>query len=348
MAIQLEIPQPVTDPTFLTAKIHALRAKILDGAQLAKLAFLDSPGALYQRFLGTRVAMTPSEAQRAVIARHVAHILHILRFINGRQREMFKWLVRRYQVENLKVVLRGWARKMTREQIDKDLIPMPGEHSLPVEEMLACREVGALVSLVPEPHFIEGMLRAIPNYERYRQAFFLEAALERSYYSEALARAGRLFSSDRKACLPLIQRETLCYNIILTLRCMQTYRLATEEFSDLMVPYAPFDRPARAIAFLSNPVDSLLDTIPSLEPMNPQGRPVRSISDLEEICTRYLYRAARKQFVASVFDFGAVVAYYYLKRFELQDILRLGEAIRLGQSAEEAREQLITAGEVYA
>lgn len=345
MTLQIEKPQPVTDPAFLAAKIRALKAQILAGAELAKLAFLESPLVLYQKVLGTTREMTPSEAQRAVITRHVEDLLSVLKFTGGGRRALFEWLARRYQVENLKVIMRAWARKMPLEQIEKDLVPMPEEHSLPVRDMLGAQDVGVLASFVPEERFAGALVMVMHRYIQHGQAFFLEAAIEKAYYVEALSRARALFGANRAACLPMIQREVLCYDIVFTLRCVQTYQLPADTFSDLVVPHGPFDGKSYVSNFAKNPVETLLDAIPHFEPINPEGLPIRSVADIEDTCARYLYRAARKRFAASIFDFGAVVAYYYLKRFELQDILRLGEAIRLRLSAEETRGRLITAGE---
>lgn len=343
MTLHTEKPQPVTDPAFLAAKIRALKAKILAGPELAKLAFLESPAALYRQVLGTAEEMPPSKAQRAVIARHARHLTRILNFTRGRERALLEWLLRRYQADNIRVVIRARARGMRLAEIEKDLIPMEGEYSLPLEQMMAAQDIRTLIDLIPEKRFADGLAPVLQRYLKYQQAFFLAAGLEKTYYTEALRRAERLKSANRQACLPMIQRETLCYNILFVLRCLQTYRLPMSEFSDLVVPYGPFGRAGYLESFGKSPIESL--AVPHFEQINPEGHAVKSVRDVEEICARYLHRAAKTQFAVSIFDFGAIVAYYYLKRFELQDILRLGEAIRLGLSAEEARQRLITAGE---
>ncbi len=348
MVLQTENPKLVSDRAFLAAKIRALKAKILAGPDLVKLAFLESPLVFYRQVLGTTQDMTPAEAQRAVLRRHVWHLAHILNFTRGRESALFEWLLRRYEVENLKVVIRAWARKMRPGEIERDLVPMPRRYALPVEKMLSAEDVGALASFIPEERFVAAMPPVMHRFMQHDRVFFLEAAVEKAYYTEALRLAGRLFRTNRHTCLPMIQREALCYNIVFVLRCLQTYQLPPEIFSDLVVPYGHFGGAGYMATFLTNPVESLLETIPHFESVNPDRRAVASVGDIEDICARYLYRAARKQFAASIFDFGAVVSYCYLKRFELQDILRLGEALRLGLSAEEARHRLITAGEEYA
>lgn len=338
--MQKETPKSVTDPAFLSAKICALRAQILGGAEMARLANLDFPLELYRRILNTTLEMSPSQGQRAVMKRHAEHLWKLLKFVDGRREALLEWLIRRCQVDNIKVILRGWARGMTIAEIEDDLIPVPERFMLPAEKMLAAGEAGALVSLIPEDIFVHSLITVLYRYSQNRQMFFLEAALEKAYYTEALERASRLGRRDREGVLAAIEREVQCYNIIFSLRCLKTYELKPDVFSDLIVPFGTMP----VEAFLDAPLEKLLEISRRMGPLRGAGKAVTSIEDVEDICNQYLYHAAYRQFVLSMFDLGAVVAYYYLKRFELQDILRLGEAIRLGLSAEEARKHLITAG----
>jgi len=345
MTLRPEILRPVTDPVFLGTKVRALRSKILAGPELAKLASLPSPLALYQKILGTDKEMTPSEAQRAVIVRHVNHLIRLLNLTGGAQHALFEWLVRRYQAENLKVILRAWLRKLPFAEIEKDLLPLPKQFALPFEQMLAAPDAATLISLVRVKELTGYARRVTPRFSQDPRAFYLEAAIDKAYYKRAIELAEALGRDDKEPCLHILKTEIMCYNLLFVLRCMQIYELSKESFADLVVEHSHFSSKSYIDSVGAAPIERLLESVPSLKPVNPSGRPVTTLADLEEILARHLHRVVIWQYVVSGLDFGVVVAYYYMKYYELHDIPRLGEAIRLGVSASEARKRLITAGE---
>jgi len=345
MILKRAILRPVTDQVFLGTKVRGLRSKIFAGPELAELASIPSPLALYQKILGTDKEMTPSEAQRAIIVQHVNHLMRILNFTGGARYALFEWLVRRYQAENLKVIARAWLRKLPLPEIEKDLLPLPEQFALPFEKMLAAPDAATLISLAGVKE-LTGYAQAVtPVFSQDPRAFYLEAAIDKAFYTRAVKLAKALGAADRGPCLHIFKTEIMCYNLLFVLRCMQIYELSKESFADLVVEPSHFAKKSYIDLVGTAPVEKLLESVPSLKFVNRSGRPVTTLADFEEILTRYLYRVIVRQYVLSGLDFGVVVAYYYMKYYELRDILRLGEAIRLGVPASEAVKRLITAGE---
>jgi vacuolar-type H+-ATPase subunit C/Vma6 len=289
--------------------------------------------------------MSPEDAQRALIDRLVAHLIHMLRYTGGAPYTLFEWLVRRYQMENLKVVMRAWSRGLSLNKIEGNLTSMPQNYALPVEKMLAAPDISALVALVPAREYAGALAPGIPRYTQDSKLFYLESALEQGYYSKAMKLAEALEGDDREPCMRIIKNEILCYNVIFVLRCVRTYELGRDAVADLVVQRGVFSDKPYVDAVASSGVERLFEAVPHLRSFNPSGRPVATIMDLEDMFARYLYRLVVSQFAASILDFGAVAAYYYLKQFELRDILRVGEGIRLGVPAGEIIKRLITAGE---
>lgn len=332
------------DLNFLNAKIRALRSRIISGPAWSTLAALPGPLALYQKILDTRQDMPLLDAQRAVISNHFDHLLHILNFTGGAQFALLDWLVRKYQMDNLKVILGAWRRKTPLSEIEADILPAPEAYSLPDEKILAAPEVAVLANLMPDEAFARAIAAVTTRFSQDPRVFYLEAALDKAYYLQALKLAAALPKGNRNTSTRIIKTETLCRNIIFTLRCMQTYNIPTDAVAELVVPHGPFADSAYVKDIGSSRLDRLVEMMPRLAP-HAAGRAIASVADLEELLQRYLYRTVIAQYAASVADFGVVVAYYYMKYFELRDVLRLGEALRLGLAPADALSRLLTAGE---
>jgi len=54
-----------------------------------------------------------------------------------------------------------------------------------------------------------------------------------------------------------------------------------------------------------------------------------------------LYRAANRRYYSCVLDFGAIAAFYYIKRVELRNLIKISEYIRYGEHGGAIRKQLI-------
>ncbi len=56
---------------------------------------------------------------------------------------------------------------------------------------------------------------------------------------------------------------------------------------------------------------------------------------------RSLYLKANRWYYRSVLDFGAVAAFYYIKRIELANLIQISEHVRYGERGDAIRSKLI-------
>jgi vacuolar-type H+-ATPase subunit C/Vma6 len=332
-----------TDMDFLCAKVRGLRGKMYAGPSLAALARLATSAAYFEKILSGKVPASSIEGQRSLISDFVAHLCHLGRFLSGARREAFDWLARRYQVENLKVLLRARARKIDEEAAREILFALPDEFALPAEEIIASKNLTELVRAVPIEPIADGISELAGFAEDEKFPFFLEAAVEKAYLAEGLRRMSELGRTERERCADLIGREILCHNVLFTWRARKTYSLEPLVIRRFVVRHGHFEQGSAFLGAFET--DAIAEVLPALgmgKAVEHYRGAIATPADLEAALQSSLYRSARRLYTESISDFGVVVAYYYLKTFELQDLLRLSEAIRQGLGPEDSARHLVT------
>lgn len=332
-----------TDMDFLCARVRGLRSRLYSGPSLTALTRLATGAAFFNEVLSGNVPASHTAGQRSIITAHVEHLCRLSKFLSGRRRLAFDWLVRRYQIENLKVILRARAQEIDREAVLDLLFEIPQEYSLPVDEILAAKGVKALAGAIPVRPVAEGIMMVAGYPEDDRLPFFLETAVEMAYLSACMDEISKVRHTERARCAGLVAREVLCHNVLLVWRAIKTYSIEPPLVRDFVIKHGPFRTGRRFLqAFESGQPAEMLNALgPGLVLGRARGD-IAAPADAEAALQASLYRAAKRCYAESMFDFGVIVSYYYLKRFELQDLLRLSEAIRQGLGPDEAQAHLVT------
>ncbi len=332
-----------TDMDFLCTRVRGLRSKLYAGPSLLALTRLATSAAYYEKVLSGKVPPSHSEGERSLITAHVEHLLRLGRFLSGRRRQAFEWLIRRYQIENLKVLLRARSQKMGAEEIQDLLFELPEELSLPIDEILSAGDIRSLAEAIPLEAISTGILQAAGLPDDNRLLFFIESAVEKAFLTESLNRVSKVRRAERARCVDLIAHEVMSHNVLFAWRAMKTYSLGIALLRDFLVLHGPFEKGTGYLrAFEGDDIAATLRALGMGNVLGGQQATPVTTADLEAALQAWLYRAARRCYAESLFEFGVVVSYYYLKRFELQDLLRLSEALRQGLGPDEARTHLVT------
>ena len=332
-----------TDFDFLCAKVRGLRSKLYAGPTLASLARLATSAAYFEKTLGGKVPRSHIQGQQALVAQHARDLAQLARFVDGRRGEAFAWLTRRYQIQNLKTLLRARAQKADYDETAETLYEMPDEFALPAREILGAKSLRALADAIPLEPIADAIRHSGVESDEKNRAFFLEMTVERAFLQESMRRMERLGAAERDKCLPLIVREITCYNVLFVWRALRTYKLTPGEVREFVIPAGPFANPENRIRFFETGGIGEIAAMPGLgKALGTDRDAIATARDLEAALQRWIYRSARRLFAESLFDFGLLVAFCYLKRYEIQDLLRLSEAIRQGVGTDEAKTHLIT------
>ena len=328
------------DFDFIHAKVHGLRSRVYELDRLDALCHLRTVEQLWHRLYPDREAGTHRELQRRLLADHIETLRGVREHLPAQFEPLFSWLMRRFQVENIKVLLRAWKAGAALDEVAPFLAPLPDDLALSVKAMLKARHVADLLLAVPERRLRQAAEDAVRHFLETEQTFFLEAALDRAYYLGLLEEQAGLRGVHASHTEPLVHLEVAVYNVLTLFRLKLSYGLPFEEARGFFVPGAP---PAFRLERLYDypEFDDMVRLVPrEMLPREPAPA-LDTVADLERALWQRLLQVANRQFYRSTGDVGAVVAFATIKRVELANVIRVVEGVRYGLDAAAIRAGLI-------
>lgn len=173
--------------------------------------------------------------EKGIIAQLLDETLVLLRPLTGSARAFLLYWTERFEVTNLKTLLRG---KMTGERaavLLTRLTPMGAFGRLDVQDLSHAEDVAELMRRLETGHYAGIVRQAREAFEESHDPFLLDAALDRGYY-EGLARRARELEATHGPALrrlmgPLIDR----INLVWLLRYRFNYKLPPAQVYYLLV-----------------------------------------------------------------------------------------------------------------
>ena len=332
---------PITgDFDFIHAKTHGLRSRVYELDRLDDLCDLRTVPQLWHRLYPDAEPAGHHGLQRRLLADHINVLTTVRQHLPEHLATFFTALIRRFQVENLKVLLRAWKAGEPFERVAPFLAPLPADLVLPGRASLKATSLADFLLLVPEPRFRAAGERAAAHFIESQETFFVEAAFDAAYYTALLDEQQQLRGDDARAADRLVRSEVAVHNILCLFRLKLNYALDYAAACRFFVPLAP--HPFRLERLYDFPhFGDMMKLVPREFLPRDLGGELRTIADLERALWERLLHVANRQFYRSVGDFGVVVAFCTIKRVELANLIRVIEGVRYGLDANTIRQGLI-------
>jgi len=296
---------------YLAARLHGRRSRMAEAERLDALCRTRSVAELSRALLAGTELQAAADLQRRLVQDLVRELAGFRGHAGGAGSRLIEWMLVRFQVENLKVLARGFA---TRASLDD------------------------FAAHVPRGPLRKGFLQAAAIYRDQPRPFFLEAALDRAWFAELLARAGAVSDEDEEVIRALVRQEADIFHLMLAARGRFHYGLAPELLLPLHVAGTNIPR-GRFAAMLADSdlataagriVGRVIDSLP----------PEVDAEALEALAWNRFARLANRAFRRSHIGLGAVVGYVGLRRVEIANLITLSEGIRAGVASEAIRARM--------
>lgn len=249
--------------------------------------------------------------QRRFLVRLLDETDEIQRHLHGTAARAIEWLVVRFQVEDLKVLLRGLSTGRPFESLRPHLVRSPEAWGMK-QDAFSWENFSGLIS---QPILRDHMRPHIENYQIAPQPFFLESVLDQGWLREWVARTNRLRRTERESIHPLVAEEVDLFHLSLAARAKFFYRVPPEILAPLHVEGGRVS-PLQFRAMLVVPAPPAMSWNPYL-------------------------RQAIRAFRRSHMGIGAVVAYLSLRRMEVRNLITLSEGIRFELAPDTIRSRLL-------
>ena len=338
----------VSDLDYLAARLHGRRSRIAEAGRLQELCQSRTIPELARAVFPGGEFQTCAEFQRRTLEDLLGELSYIEESLDGPGCSLLAWILVRFQVENLKVLLRGFMDHPPLEVVEEHLLSLPKILGLDARALLAAETLEDFVGRLPKGLLRKALRVALGTYRDQLRPFFFEVALDRGYFQELLDRARQLSGEEKDLVVPIIEHEVNSFLLMLVVRGRFSYGLTP----DLLMPLhirrcgIPTDRfnamiaasdPRAAAAFaLGRAIDALPD-----EHDSNQTSVAIDCAALEALAQSRFLRLANRACRRSHMGLGAIIGYACIRRVEVSNLITLSEGIRIGVAPDVIGSRLI-------
>ncbi len=308
---------------YLNARVNLFAAKLLDPVQVN--ALIDHPG---EDLPGGSGKHGRSTSQMQYIGdldqSNVTHLLKdlsvLIRPLSGTAREMLHYWAHRFELNNLKVIIRGKMAGQPQQAIEEQLLDMGNFTSLPIAELLQSDTPPELLRRLEQTPYAEIARQTRHLLEQGETLFALDAALDRRYFSGLSRRSTSSGEFLRAIVGSIIDRV----NLVWLLRYRFAYRLPPSQAYYLLIP-ASYRVSAQQLQMLSQQA-TFEDVLANLsEPYAGMLAGARNTTEVTLRLEQETWRVATHVLNHSVFNVARALAYLVLRE---RDLRRLRAIVR--------------------
>ncbi len=239
----------MSDTAYLNARVSTLAGRLLGAEELRRLAEADA-GALDRRLnLEFPLDELPANAttihlvEKALIQALVNELSLLVRPMLGKVRDLTLFWARKFELFNLKALIRGKLNQCDEREIEASLHDLPDSIGIPHQGLLRTESVLELLRQMERGPYAPIASQARQVYEERHEPFALEATIDQRYYAGLVKRVWALEGEDLKEMQALLGLMLDCVNLTSLLRYRLQYDLSATETYYLLVPsFSHMDR----------------------------------------------------------------------------------------------------------
>ena len=269
---------------------------------------------------------------------HVSILLDELAVLNrsltGPPRELLSYWAHRFELGNLKTIIRGKMTNQPRVAIEEQLQNMGVFTSLPIAELLQTDTPAELLRRLEQTAYAENARQARHLLEQGEALFALDAALDRRYYVGLARRSAAIDNSAGQLLRAIVGSIVDRVNLVWLLRYRYAYNLSPARAYYMLIPASHRLVPQQMQRLAQ--CASFEDAIGSLS--SPFDRILAGARDATEVTLKLEqegWRIASHALRHSSFNVARALAYMMLRERDLRRLraIACGRSMRLGGSA---------------
>lgn len=334
---------PLGRYAFLNAKLKTRISKILPEEKIDELIRTKSLPEAVQLLRGTEfepLDKAYSETgdlrmgEFVLYVREIELYTELRRFLEEPLLQFIKALSLRYEGDNLKKALRLWFDKTVRgrsiEGATGYLYRKPIVNKIDLDAVIAAPDLTALKEELSQTPYGAEVAKQEKEVLTSKSLFPLEIGVDQIFYRELFASLEKLPKADQKIAKTMTVLEIDMQNIDWLIRFKNYYSLPLEKALSLLIPYGNFKELANISAsYTSGSISEILSELLKKHYQKWQtllGKGTDSISRLtlmERILKQITLSQVEKLLAGYPFNIGILLAYFFLKRNEMQMIMTI-------------------------
>jgi V/A-type H+/Na+-transporting ATPase subunit C len=273
--------------------------------------------------------LTPRRAAYQVLKRLADTFDAVMHLLPGTARDLVAQLYRRYEVDNVKALLRGVERGTPWDQVRYVLFPLGSFTVLDAQRIIESESVSAAVEQLQGTPYYDTLSHAMKRYTAEQSLFPLEVALDLEYWRRLWRGIGQLPRSGQIPARRVVGSLLDTNNLMWAIRYRINHHLSEEEIVNYTLPfgYRVHDEDIQAIAAGADIASAVRRLYPELDDVGPLiQEPQSGLPELEVRLLRLDVEVYRATFAGYPFHVGIPIAYLLLAGMEIQDLTVLIEA----------------------
>lgn len=272
----------------------------------------------------------------------------ILGFMKGGESETYiNILLSRWDLQNIKTILRGKNIHMTSAEIVECLVPAGQLDDTTLIELIKQPDVKAVIDLLATwgIEYAKPLTRNFKEYSEKRDLTILEYAIDKFYYENALEKLGE-DSYDDRILLDMITTEIDVTNIKNVLKMIRD-KIEIEEAETFLIKGGiTLDIEKLLTMLRSGTLEGaikILDATPYrfLSELPPDAFKTEKISLFEKELEKYLIKRGISRFLGDPLSIAVAVGYVWAKYNEITNIRIIARCKTADITEKEIREELI-------
>jgi V/A-type H+-transporting ATPase subunit C len=229
--------------TYLKTRASVMASRLLSEKRLEELteSTLDDVGREFALEELTDSTLSRGRLNRAAERALIRTLMHelsvLLRPLEGSERDILVHWARKFELYNLKALIRGKLQKLSFQQIKQNLHDLPLLISLPHEELLRTENILELLRQLENSSYSDIARQARQVYEDRNEPFSLDATIDHSYFTSLLRKVTLVGATDHEPLRALIGSLIDRHNLIWLMRYRLNYGLSASETYYLLVPF---------------------------------------------------------------------------------------------------------------
>lgn len=271
--------------------------------------------------------------ERGLMQSWLDQISALLRPIHGPARDILVQWTKRYELLNLKAIIRGKLRGLAYAEIKQSLFRLPGFLALDHEKLLNTDDIPEMLRRLENTPYYSFARQTQKRFAENQDPFLLDASLDQHFYSQFMTHLNKLESNDKNAMRLLVGKVIDLHNLVWMMRYRYNYRLPPAQAMYLAIDGGHHLKREHLHELVAAPdLENMLPLLPTHYQTLLSG--YDSIMQIEMCLENDLCNEAEKAFRHSRSVLTSAFAYLVLRFYELKKIQAIVQAKLRGLSDE--------------
>ncbi|MHC1581532.1 MAG: V-type ATPase subunit [Candidatus Syntropharchaeia archaeon] len=342
----------VSKYAYVNAKVKAIMSDLLGEREIRSLVEAGSAKEMVSILMNTpyreEISSLPADAslvsiERAFKENLVETYIRVIRSTKDEVRNLLTEILRKFEVENIKRVLRAKISGVSEEIVFFPVEKFFGRRFSKLTEVASIEE---LIGLLEGTIYRKILEEALPEYKKEKKAFPLEIALDNQLFISIWKKIEKLSPEDRSYAKNLLGTMIDCANIMTILRCKEE-DIEIGELKKYLLPIKfRFDFDTAKDFVMAEDVKTAVLSLPLpygklLSEAVPVFEAEKSLFPLEWVLENHLLGKSRKVMSGYPFQIGTVIGFFNIKEVEVKNLCTIAICKENGIPPEEIRRYII-------